>query len=644
MAIAIRAAEPVPAGVMTSRGDASGGFPVVGWVLLFIVGAVLRLADLTTLSAWPILDEGQHAFYGLEIARQGVWRPFYGIAQLPPFFIWVQGVVFKLFGASLETLWSPYALYSIAGLAVGLHVARGYLRGSAGILLGGFLAFGFWPNWSGRYANWFSSGFLWEWVALWFLARLMVSGPNNAWSRAWILGLFLGTGFQVMIPWPGVVAVVALAVLWKFRGKGTGRRVIGHFFAALCLGSLPFVVLAVREGYGTYIAHAFSLGGEFDAGKQWNAWIYYATLPWMRSFDPNAYGPVWYGLFNPVAGALLVLGAWVAWRRRREPFMAWLAGSSLFLMIPGFITSALDAFRVMQAWPFLTTLAALGGGGLADRAGKRRVRVIVLLVLLSGILDAYHLFGRYRATWGNLDLPIPIMKNSELAAAHRILLRETAARGPGRLLLNLRPDPYDQTLTAAADGFMDGPWAPGRNRQPSWTAFLVNIHYRPFVSARYPRIEWHDLGDRLGWPYGHLALAVVPEGAVDAPVLARWIEADSALQPLTAFLLNRRLEEGEDRVLSRLAVAYPSFKGDPFLESCFHERAYLHFVRAGDNRGAEEALRRALERGYKAAHFHYHLGHLQRASGRKEEARGSFEKALTAPDNRTDAANALGKP
>lgn len=624
----------------------SGGFrfPAAAWILVACAGILVRLWRLEDLSAWPILDEGQHGFYGLELARQGVGKAFYGIAQLPPLFLWLQGAIFRVFGSSLATLWLAPALFSILGMLVALHLSRRYIGSTLGFVLGVFLSLGFWPAWSARFNNWFSLGFLWEWTALWLMARAMSAEPGRTARRVWILGLWVAAGFWVMIPWPGVAVVVLAPVVVRAFGPRGDRSMRRPLILSLGLGILPFGVAAFREGYGAYILNAFSLGRGFDALAQVKAWIFYASLPWLRSSDLHAYGPVWGGLFNPVAGALLAAGILAAWRRRREPRIRWILASALFLLIPGIITRALDAFRTMQAWPFLTFLAAPGAVDLVGRFRKGRTRALAILLLASVALDAYHLGVRYPATWGNLSLPVPVMKNSELAEAYRILREEARQRGPGRLLGNLRPDAYDQTLTVAVDGFLDGPWAPGRDRNPAWTALLVNTHYRHFVKRNHPLVEWHDLGGRLGWPYGQLSLVVVPKGAVDETTLGRWIEADAALQPLTSFLLNRRLHEPDTDVLARLAALYPYFRGDPFLESCFFEKAYLYFIRAGDNRGAEESLRKALERGFPAAHFHYHLGHLARAGGRAEEARRAFERALTAPDNRTDAANQLGTP
>jgi tetratricopeptide (TPR) repeat protein len=312
-------------------------------------------------------------------------------------------------------------------------------------------------------------------------------------------------------------------------------------------------------------------------------------------------------------------------------------------MVPGFITHALDAFRTMQAWPFWLAFAVLGAQVLIGR-GRACKGLAIALIIVSGSLDAYHLFGRYHDTWGNLNAPIPIMKNSELAEAYRILKGCSARMGPGRLLSNLRPDVFDQSLTVAADRFTRGPLSPSHRKETGWTAALFNVHYRPFLSRRFPRAEWYDLGGRLAWPYGYLTLAIFPEGSIEPDTLERWVKADEMLQPLTSFLLHRRVHETDTDVLKRLAALYPGFKGDPFLESCFHEKAYLYFTRAGDNQDAEESLQRGLARGYPAAHFYYQLGHLYRAAGRDPDALRAFQKACSAPGNRTDAERYLTPP
>jgi len=616
-------------------------------MILFAMGVILRLMGFTSLSSWPVLEEARNGFFALEWSQLRPMPFICELQQQSPFFIGIQAVLFRWLGSSVASLWASSTFWSIAGMGLGLLAVRRFLNPSAAFLAGGFIAFGFWPNWSGRYFNGASLTLFWEWGCLWLLGRLLFSEKKEIpLSRAWILGLWTGLGFLTQNSWGWLALGVIAALMGKFRGNAKGKRILQSFGWALALSFLPFLQILIREDVGRFFLRFSGSESTFTIKGWVEALGFYLSLPWMRSSTLNVYGPSWGGLLNPLVGSLLVIGTAWAWKKRASIEMRWLLGATAFLMIPGFITTTQDAFQIVLAWPFLTLLAALGADAVMRPflSEKRWIAAAWVLIVLGGAMDGYHLFDRYHDLWGRPSLTTFAVKNGELAEADRCFKEMTAHEGRGKLLLNFRADVSDPSLILAAGSYAVGSWALADHREVRWTGLLINRHYVPFLSTRFPRAQFRDLGDLGTWPAGQMMVGLFPPGAIDEPSLKRWIKADEVLQPLTSFLVHNQGVRSESKIMRWMNSLYPFFKGDPFLESCFYEKTYLYASGIRDAVAAEAALQDGLTKGYPAAHFYYQLGQIHRAAGRKEEARRAFEQAVAAPGNRTDAARYLEKP
>jgi hypothetical protein len=404
---------------------------------------------------------------------------------------------------------------------------------------------------------------------------------------------------------------------------------------------------AWHNGYGTYFAQLVIRPGE-STGNLFREILASPLSIWMTPPLEGDYGPVGGGFLNPIAGASAICALLPVLQEGFARLKRIYALLFLFLL-PGMLTRTPEFFRIVQAVPVLLVLAAIGLVTVAKTL-PRPVRLVFLIgaVALSTLWDANRIFNVYPSLWAS---PGPRwtsnIKSIEQYRAFTFLESFRKIRGPGRLFLFLHPESADPSLYVATYGsnlIRNLPLS--AEEKPHWAAVVCNVHYLPFLRKRFPSMTWIDLSDGLSRIDGGLMLAVLPEGALEGADLSRWEGAESASRESTRAFLKRRTGTGYESVLADLLGRYGSFEDDPFLESCFWEKVYYLYLQnsAFGNAPREENLRLALEaviqaheKGYPAAHYFNEEGALWEHFGKLGLARQAFERAVSAPLDRTPA-------
>ncbi len=619
--------------------------PASAWpfLLLLVAASFLRLKDLTTLSAWPDLDEGGAAFYALE-AQRGHWRFFYPIPQVPPAFFWLLGLYFKFIRPSLFSAWLFPALLSVFSVGLGYLALRTRFPAVFSLIYLTLLSVSFWDLYTGRFCIYLGLLFFWEMLAFWILAVFFNrSGSPQGPFWAVLLGLVAGAGLFVAISWPIVLAMLALAVYGVTAGKG--KKGIPQDFLWFSAGTFIFCSLflaaALHEKYGQYIS------GSWVFGRGWNGW---AT--WRDCFlnfgaifaDPQIpfrYGPVWGGLLNPLEGALVLAGLVECRRKWRDPLLQWVALGSVLFLVPGLVSRSYDPFRMLQALPLLLFLATTGWMALVPSpSNHRKIFTAAGILALSAGLNLYHLWGPYHGLWGVPNENWYLFKSPEFYRAYQILEPLEREQGPGAVLSDLWSQTGDQTLELACYAFdaAHNPAVP--LDQVRWVAVLADPNYKPFLAKDFPQNHWYWLGNLYPLNTG-LTMAVLPVTPQNRGRLLEWLQANQALEPATSCILNFRTGSSQENALDLLRRAYASIGRDPFLQSCFWEKVYVRQAAANNPSGMLEALNRGLQKGYPLAQFYNDKGMLLAQAGRAAEARECFQKALRAALNLTSAAQNL---
>ena len=609
------------------------------WVAAAVVGFLLRWVRWDSLFPWPNLDEGTYGFIAMMLAERG-WdgRLLYNVAQIPPLTHWALAAWFKGTGASLTSLWAFPAVLSTAAAGIGYPAFRAFLdRREARIATILFLL-SFWPVYVGRFAT--------PLVLFMFLhlAALAVLGAGRRASLArrgsWLLllGLVNGIGFFSYLGWAFVFLYFAASVVLDSKREGvpwTGPLL--RFLVPSLLLPLPMFVYSLRTGVSHYYSDLLFWNGP---GGAWplSALQSLGALLWGADIHLFAYKPMWGGLLDPVLGALFLMGlALLAMDSRRGLRRDLLAGLA-FGLAPAVLTMDVEVLRLVPALPFVLGIVAVGTAAFLARLRSDPPGLPLLHLLLAVVLlGAYHLFVAYPGYWDRTPERESFYHSKEYAQAHRILSKKAEESGPGRVLYQMHPDPYDQTLAVASRPYgVHSPPRPGEER-PQWAAFIFDIHYVHFLKSRFTNAEWTHLGSFSKSGKSRWWLAVVPLHDPDRTVFRGWDRFHREMQGIAEMTVNHAIGQPRTRIFGELDRLREAADGDPFLISVAMETAAMHHAAGGRPEKVGEDLARAIKEGYPAAHLFNELGSWFASQGKWEEARAAWERALKTPINQTPA-------
>ena len=621
------------------------------WALLGVLAVFIRFYRLTTFAVWPHYDEGLTSYYVLDLCRHWEWKLFFGNNQTPPLYLWGLGLVYKLFGPSLFSLWFFPALLSLLTVPLGYLAARQFFSKSFSLIAVFLLALGFWPNFIGRFSHMTVLVVLAECGVLALLGWCLQQPSPSLNKRLVCLGMGVGLGFYVYISWPVVAFMAGIAVL----GIGASRKGLPEilkkfgFFLLVCLLMMsPLVWEAVRTHYGQDLKNLAAIGTMVSPWEQIQVSLsYLSSLFW--GMDPNVhtYQPVWGGYLNPILGAFFFLGVLEMAQNRRKGIYQWLALAFIVFLFPGILTREVETFRVVPVLPVLLTITALGLARLLEPVSvKKNAWVLALIFLLSAGLDIYHL-EKYHRLWDSMDNWKGYAKSYERYKAYGILEKISREEGPGLVFSDFFPGLCDQTLNLADYSFnaVENPAIP--TEKAGWTALLTNVNYKPFLDKRFGPSRAFRISSEPAPSDGGWMLWVIHLTPANREVFEGWIKANQALKPFIEENLGHLYGQSYDKVLAGLKEAYSVYPPDPFLTSSYWEQTAdvnLKQILFQDSKPGKEAWRQevgllsnAAAMGYPAAHLLFRSGIFLDRAGQKSEARHTFEEALRAPVDFTES-------
>jgi 4-amino-4-deoxy-L-arabinose transferase-like glycosyltransferase len=630
------------------QGEAGFNFPAIFWVILLFAAVFVHFYRLTTLSTWPFVDEGYLGYYAVELSEKWNWHLLYGYVQFPPLYYWCLGLFFKILGPSLGNLWLLPALLSLLALPLVYLASRRFFPKPLCMMMTAFWAFGFWPLFLGRLC--LGQGLL----ILWQLAAFMALGhflrqetPPSQKRGAFFLGLVTGTGFYVLLHWPLMALWIFLVAVYPvFRNRSGPFRVFPFFLLPAVLIPLPLLAAYLFREHGTYFHFLSIFNKDFSWPHQFQVWWgYVSALFWGARTAEYGYKPVWGGFLNPVAGSLFFLGFAEVCRGFKKGMNASLLLGFALFMIPAFLTWQFEALRIVLVLPLLVVVCAWGARQLLEGfSPAARKTLFGILLTLTAALDGYHLAGPYQQLWrSDWDYSNHATKSLDHWQAFQILSSMEKQSGPGLILTEFGPSPFDQTLTTALY-----PFNAARNPflsplQARWAGLLTNINYAPFLSKRFPHSKWFPLAPGQDLSRAALVLGIIPVEPANQGILIHWLEVERALRSETFQWLQLPMNQANPGLGRELSPILPMAAKDPFLESCVGERIFYNEMTVSDSKGVYQALHRALTLGYPAANLWNDLGVYYFTAGNPAKAREAFEAALHSPINHTSAWDNLQK-
>jgi tetratricopeptide (TPR) repeat protein len=611
--------------------------PVWLWVLFGALFSAAHLFHWADLPEWFLADEGRVGYYARDLAQKWEGRLFFFETQGLPLSIWAYGLFTKFVPMSAASLRIFPGILSALCVLAGYGGARLWAGRPAAFLTAWLLALSFWSFSVSRFCLYGLGLFLFlEIVVLVLLFRLFQAKRDI--EKRWILGGLASTvtlEFYTMPMGKVLLAVVVLTLVFYFfiRKRLDPKYFLVFLFA---VGVLAWP-LGREELFGNgsrYITTQFAHGinGRYVLGLFW------------RGLGSAPYGPRWGGCFNSILTSLVLVGGLDLFRRRQFLLLAWTAAAFALLLLPGLLSVGMEMFRVWGVLPLLTYLAVLGLEALGQASPPAaRWPVLAGLLLASGAMDFYHYAGPYQS----LPQVHRIWRNANYEGIYRML----EARKDGGVslgFLNLIANDYDDpTLSLCMDAF-------NRLRDPGVrveacgeVAVVCDAHYQPFLQRRFPQARWRVFSDDTSDVRQNILLGEIRVDAGTSGVLQAWAAAGGAFRGVKHIHAYWQLGESHQKELDYWFQQYPSFKGDPFLESAFWEQAALLFNMERNLPYALACYQKAVRKGYPAAHLYDEMGALEALKGSKKEAEADFKRALAAPLNLTNAAanlKAIEKP
>jgi uncharacterized membrane protein len=600
------------------------------WLLFGFFSVLIHFYRLTQVYLWPTGDEALHGFLSLSLLRDWHWQFFYTVGEHPPLLIWILALFFKVFKSPFVALWLLPALFSLVTIPLGYFCGREFLSKSASVLFAFFLAFSFWPLYSSRFCHQGLFIPFWEFSSFLLLFRWIKSPPQSR-SILWpmLLGIWCGLGTFTFISWIFVLLLLVVAILILAHKKLISN--VSLFFISLLLGLFPFVLAALKEGYGHHLADSSALGQWFSISHQAITHFSYITsLFWGSLQKDSSYGPTWGGILNPILTSCFFIGILGFYQERSEALTKWVALAFGLCILPAFLAGDyVELNRIIQVMPFLLLIVVLGLQRLLSeiRDENKRKMALYSLLFFSFLLDANHLL-KPTFEYFHLGVKDPKTTSNPNLKAYQILESLRLNRGPGIIFTEFLPVQYGHSLfvttypfNSAVNPVLD----PGT---ASWAAILTNIQYQPFLSKRFPESKWYWAGNGVPTLEGGLALGVLSATSANLETIKNWIKVQMVFHE---FQLDGEgsynQKEKYEQSIQYLIQSYDRVKGDPFLEASYWEWVAQYYFSPSYLENIA-ALQKAIQQGYPAVHLYQKLAVVLSQQHQALEAQGALQKAL----------------
>ncbi len=609
--------------------------PLWIWITAAFLLFFLDFYKFNQIPSWPLMDDGQCAFYAKELCQKWDSRLLFGNGQIEPLLLWCMAAFFKVFGISLTVMRLFPVLVALLTVGLGYYAAKKYFSQSLTFLFSILLGFNFWALVCSRQCHQANLVPIWQFCVLLLLSCYLRRISAVSWKWEIALGIALGAGFYIYAACPMMILAVLIAVGFQTNFKKIEKaKSLFKILAITALITAPMATSRLSSGGMSYILDLLSI----------RMVSRYLAALFFNGFGSVPYGPAWGGILNSLLSACFAVGIIESMKWRREPMIQWLALAGFLFFLPGSLTSHLELHRTVLLFPLLTLVACFGIQSLLSSLGKKdslRITVMAAFLGISILLDLYHYFGPYQ-DWKTFAANRNHWISIQMNRAYQIL--ETKFQEGDRFWVfdHLNNNNKDHTFEVAVYP-LDASRTPVMAVQSvEQVALITNYNYKPFLEKRFPDAHWIWLCPDLPEDDGGLMLGWIPFNASTQFILRKWLAADRQFQKIMDESSYFPPHVSFEKVLKDLLEQEKDWTADPFLRSQWGERVALYtLLEPGpDPAVAVTALRKAVT-GYPAANLYNTLGILYVQMGNGPEAEKAFLAAEKAPIDQTSAAQNL---
>jgi len=284
--------------------------PRTAWTFLVLSLLFTQFYRIDSNPPWLIMDDGRELFFGLQLSRHWDWRMQWGPTQIQPLFLWILGVLFKVFTPSMVLYRLVPAVFFLGAVASAYWGTRAFFPRSRAFLTAALLSLGFFPYILSRQPQATVLFLAAEFLVFGLLGRLLLQNKTGTILRGGVLGCVLGLGVYIYSSWPTVALWTCLILIaaWANNPRKYAKPVWTALGMAVLIAG-PLVAAYLEPHGADYFKSKLSL-------HRWG--LYFIEGIFWRGHGSVPYGPNWGGLLNPLAGALLLVGCLQSWRERRS--------------------------------------------------------------------------------------------------------------------------------------------------------------------------------------------------------------------------------------------------------------------------------------------------------------------------------------
>ncbi len=573
-------------------------------ILVLFLALVARLYKLITYLSFPIPDEVINAYNAIHMKDQWSWNYFYFTTQMPPFYIWLLALVFKIGGVNNLSLWLTPALLSFLSAIFYYQAFREIFSWSLSIICLLLLAIGFWPVFLGRFSHNSVLMIFFEAIVLWFLAKFYkADSTRERTGFAIALGICLGLGFYTYFGWPFVALWVFLAVcIISARFGKQGKVLLALVMTFTVLSAIPLIISALKEGFGSYLQNLFIISPNSLKIFQWDfqgSFIYIISFLWTGYTGYFTYNPQWGGLLNPVFGSFFIMGMIELFRHWKYPLAKWMLVGFIVLLAPCFLAHNSNWFHVASLMPLFIVVTAWGFSAFwfVFPRGTAKIFIAMILLLFSIFLD-----------WINLEKTMSIADRDNSALNPTVwtcnnLAKFAQKNGPGRVYSDFCLDfttPHTTLIPNTSGQFtplFTSHWLPCylslgtysintlinpsfRQNQATWAVLTTDEWAQSLLSKWFSGAYFfsnlnHQVHDRSD----NSLVAVLPLTSENRLILDDWREADRILRESDYKQFNHPFQQPYDSIILFLKGHESIFRGNSFLRFCYWGKlGYLYYM------------------------------------------------------------------
>jgi hypothetical protein len=603
----------------------------VGWILSLglLTALLVRLKLFSSNLEKMVIDHGLVNQGSMDLSREWDGKFFHTASQIPVMQTFVESVIFKIIPDPRVFDWWTALLTLLAGATIYrlsiriLHRWQGVWLAVFIWLDGAYLYFGL-CGIPVVYSV-FLEGVLvllgWE---LWRTGK-----PKKYTFKMFLYGLGVGLLAWTYVAAWAMIFGISVWVMWETMVKRKKIACLAFYVSGLSLSLAPYVYYAFREHFGNH-AKGVSM---FSAGVPW--WtplingLFYVSA-WFWGLKGKGYYLI-NGFLGPVGGALVLIGLldWVV-KGARPRLLLWLVFAAI---LPGLFSTGVQTARWSLIIPFMALSFSVGVGRIQKELPRTLEKyVFVAIILGMGCWNGLVVSGWNPTRWAGFSVTCTEVekRDENYSNNYRWLHEKSKSEGPGYIWVDVNPEFPNPRYWSAF--FSINACVPPL-KKASWGALSIPRDELPFLLEIYPNGTWKEVSAWDNPAYGPDVLFVTPVAA-DCGRMNRFQDAMHQVG-----ILERATPEGGSLIpcIREMERIRSLSIGDRLLEAVYWERLALLYRRELRYQDDMDALRKALELGYPAAHLYFQVaGNYLRVKD-FVHAREYFTKARQAPYDRTAA-------